>query len=120
MSERKFANVSGVMLNMLRAFYSDRMNEERREKEDALFAQFTKLDGVEAFETLKADHDKYSLEEIEEKCYAILGRQEAGRSTMKFSATGESQTRLPVDAGVTSGLEDEPYGGLFVKYGRGK
>ena len=119
MCERKFVNVSGE-LNMLRAFYSNRMNEERREKEDVLFAQFAKLDGVEAFETLKADHDKYSLEEIEEKCYAILGRQEAGRSTMKFSATGESQTRLPVDAGVTSGLEDEPYGGLFVKYGRGK
>ena len=119
MSEHKFANVQSE-LNALRAFRAECESKERAEKEQALFAQFTKLDGVEAFEALKADHAKYSLEEIEEKCYAILGRQEAGRSTMKFSATGESQTRLPVDAGVTDGLEDEPYGGLFVKYGRSK
>lgn len=78
---------------------------------DAVFANFEDLEGIEAFENLKNDYAKFSKDDLEEKCYAIRGRN---GTTAKFSL--ETPTaKMMVE---TPAYDDEPYGGLFVEYGK--
>ena len=59
---------------------------------------------------------QYSKEDIEEKCYAIRGRN----ASMNFSLNNNQMTvRMPVEKEVR-GDEDEPYGGVFKRYGIGR
>ena len=84
---------------------------ENKKREDVLSKpEFAKLEGVEAFDELRADMSKYDVETLEDKCYAILGRM---NSSAKFSLETKSP-KLPV--GNTQST-DEPYGGIFTKYG---
>lgn len=78
---------------------------------EEMFAQFEDLIGVEAFESLRENSGALSVEEIEERCYALRGRKQSG----KFALETQKVTKLPVEK--TSGVEDEPYGGVFAKYG---
>lgn len=58
------------------------VKREREESETALFEKFEKdLGGVDEFTALKDDCAKFTLDEIEEKLFSILGRK-----TAKFSA----------------------------------
>lgn len=77
----------------------------------AVFANFTDLDGIEAFEVLKTDYAKYSKEDLEEKCFAIRGRN---GTTAKFNLE-DTTARVVVE---TPTDDDEPYGGVFLKYGK--
>lgn len=96
----------------------DELREFKRSTESAIleaereeiFSNFEDLVGVEAFDALRNDCDKFDLETIEEKCFAIRGRQ---GSVQKFSAK-EQKTKLPVER--TTEVSNEPYGGLFEKY----
>ena len=77
----------------------------------AVFANFTDLDGIDSFETLKSNYADYSKEDLEEKCFAIRGRN---GTTAKFNledATARVVVETPTD-------DDEPYGGVFLKYGK--
>ena len=98
-------------LDTLRQFKRDAEEAEKEEARSQMFAKFADLAGVEAFEALKADCANYSAEELEEKCYAIRGRQ---APVAKFTATEQKAPKIHIDR---SGKEDEPYGGLFEKYG---
>ena len=86
--------------------------EERAAAEDAVFARFGDLNGVEAFDSLRANCSEMSIEDIEEKCFAIRGRV----NTKVFSVEKPKQTRLPIDKRNMSNMSDEPYGGLFVEF----
>lgn len=60
------------------------------------------------------DIHKFSLEELEEKCFAILGRK---TNSQKFSKNENEGIKLPLgNASVSSLDEDDGYGGLFSKY----
>lgn len=97
-------------LGELRQYKSDAENAIARGERDEVFAQFEDLVGVEAFETLKEKCMEYDLDTIEEKCYAIRGRQGV---PAKFSAE-QKVPKLKVEKEDKSKL---PYGGLFEKYG---
>lgn len=99
-------------LTTLRQYKSNIETEaENKKREDVLSKpEFAKLEGVEAFDELRADMSKYDVETLEDKCYAILGRM---NSSAKFSLETKSP-KLPV--GNTQST-DEPYGGIFTKYG---
>lgn len=87
---------------------------------DNVFAQFPDLNDVEAFNDLKAqiendlatDYSKVDSEILEEKCFAIRGRQgihknfstNQGIPKLKVGKDGEEHTA-------------EPYGGIFEEYG---
>lgn len=75
---------------------------------NAVFAKFTELEGNERFEELKKSHDGMTVDEIEDKCFAIKGRM----SKLQFSAEETEKVIIPVEQ--TS--SDEPYGGLCKKY----
>lgn len=96
-------------LDKLRQFKSDTESAIAQNKRDEIFAQFEDLSGIDAFEELKEKCSDYDLETLEEKCYAIRGRNS---SAMKFSAK-EKNPKLKVPK---TDISNEPYGGLFVKY----
>lgn len=104
------AAASTEELAALRKFKSDVESSKEKNKRDEMFAQFEDLNGVEAFETLRERSMEYDLEVLEEKCFAIRGRNGA---TVKFSREPKP-TKLPV---VQHTVENEPYGGVFTEYG---
>jgi hypothetical protein len=62
-------------VNELREYKSDIEKTERQTALDELFATFDeKLSECEEYSAIKEDNSKYSVVEIEEKCYAMLGR----------------------------------------------
>lgn len=95
-------------LNELRQYKLSIEAEERRVAIDETFGKFECLNGIEAFEALKTDCSDMSIEDIEEKCFAIKGR------SMTFSAAQPSTVRIPVSAHVQT--DKTPYGGLVEKY----
>lgn len=118
-------NVSDVIKNAcssVDAAWSEKYNTLSVETEElkkfkvdteaaAVFANFNDLEGVEAFETLKTEYPNYSKEDLEEKCFAIRGRN---GTAAKFSL--ETPTAKMVVE--TPAYDDEPYGGLFIEYGK--
>lgn len=96
-------------LDELRQFKSDIENAAAKDVREDIFSQFEDLSGIEAFENLKEDCMKYDLETLEEKCFAIRGRN---GTAVKFSAK-EKVPKLKVPK---TDISNEPYGGLFVKY----
>lgn len=116
--EAKYNKASGTITSMeaelgeLRQFKSDTEENADKEAKEKLFSDFTDLDGVEDFEALRADMKKYDIAALEEKCYAIRGRNGA---PLKFSLESKAP-KLPVDKTEVS---KEPYGGLFTEYGIG-
>lgn len=113
--EEKYNTASETMktlnseLTELRQYKQQKLADERAADEDAVFAMFTDLNGIEAFETLRADCSEMSIEEIEDKCYAIRGRN----TTQTFSAAKPKSVRIPAGEGHPG---DEPYGGLFIEF----
>ena len=103
-------NQMNTELSELRQFKQDKLKDERAADEDAVFAMFPDLSGVEAFENLRKSCAEMSIDEIEDKCFAIRGRN---TSVQNFSAQKPKAPRLPVEK---SGAADEPYGGLFVEF----
>lgn len=103
-------------LSELKEFKNQIEESQAKADRDAVFAQFDDLTGVEAFENLRQSCEDgsvdFTIEELEDKCYSIRGRQ---GSPAKFSADPKSTTpRLKVPREEPS---DEPYGGIFKKYG---
>lgn len=96
-------------LNELRQYKQQKVDDERAADEGAVFAMFADLNGIEAFEALKGNCSELSIDELEDKCFAIRGRN----ATHTFSAQKQKSTRLPVEKRTMDG---EPYGGLFVEF----
>lgn len=104
-------------LERLRKFESDALNAQRNSAIEEIFSRFPDLEGNEMFEALKGTHADMSIEQIEDKCFSIRGRA-AAEGTLSFSASGDSTIRLPIE---NTGVDhnNEPYGGIFAKYGIG-
>jgi hypothetical protein len=112
----KYQTASDTILSMeselgnLRQFKTDTENAIAQGERDEVFAQFEDLVGVEAFEALREHCVEYSIEDLEEKCFAIRGRN--GMQT-KFSYKSKAP-KLPIERGVRT---EEPYGGIFAESG---
>lgn len=100
-------------LDELRKFKSDTEEAIEEGKRDELFSKFEDLTGIEEFEALKEDNSEYNIDALEEKCYAIRGKNS---SELKF--TKAKTPKLKVSSIDYSGDSNEPYGGLFVKYAK--
>lgn len=96
----------------LRKFHDETVAEQRKVQVDEVFAQFADLNGNDAFEALKANNDGISVEAIQEKCFAIRGRN------MKVTFSAKPDTvKLPVERGASASDPSEPYNGIFARYG---
>lgn len=115
--EAKYQSASDTIASMkseldtLRQFKADTDAAVAKTERDEIFAQFEDLSGVEAFEALKAEAEKYDVATLEEKCFAIRGKN----TVAKFSYdAGIKVPKIKVDKNDTT---TEPYGGLFRRYG---
>lgn len=97
-------------LEDLRQFKNDTLGAIELEKRNSVLAKFGDLDGVSEFDELREQCMDYSIEALEEKCYAIRGRNIA---TAKFEYKPKT-TKLAVEKNMVS---HDPYGGIFAKYG---
>lgn len=104
-------NTLSAEIDDLRKYKEDKLELERKDAIDAIFSAFEDLVGVEAFETLRVNSKDLSIEDLEEKCYALRGRK---NSNLHFSTSSKKVPKLPVQAPDMT--ENEPYGGLFIKY----
>lgn len=104
-------NISSMQqeLEVLQKFKKDTETDAEKEKRKSILDQFEDLAGVEAFEKLCENCMEYDVDTLEEKCYAIRGRN----NPVKFSLEDKTP-RIKVDKTETTA---EPYGGVFVKYG---
>ena len=114
--EQKYQTASDTISSMeselgtLRQFKTDTEDAIAKGERDEVFAQFEDLIGVEAFENLRVHCTEYSIEDLEEKCYAIRGRN---GTTAKFSYESKAP-KLPIEQ---TNITPEPYGGVFAEYG---
>lgn len=114
--EDKYNAASDTIENMnteleeLRTYKNQIEEEKRKSDEDAVFSMFADLLGVKEFEDLRENCSDFSIEQIEEKCFALRGR----KNTMEFSERKQKNTRLPIDK--KSYAADEPYGGIFLEF----
>lgn len=98
-------------LDTLRQFKSSAEEAAARVERDGIFSQFEDLVGVEAYETLREHCTEYSVEDLEEKCYAIRGRN---GTVAKFSHEPKAP-KLPIEK--KGDISKEPYNGAFVEFG---
>ena len=114
--EAKYQTASDTISTMetelgeLRQFKADTESAALESAREKVFAQFEDLVGVEAFEALRENCAEYDAESLEEKCYAIRGRN---GSVAKFSLENKTP-KLKVDK---TDISNEPYGGIFIQYG---
>lgn len=114
--EVKYQNASDTIgsmeneLGVLRKFKEDTENAIAMNAREEIFAQFEDLIGVEAFEALRADCMNIDIEAVEEKCYAIRGRN---GTQAKFAL----ESKAPKIKVEKNDMSKEPYGGIFVRYG---
>lgn len=90
--------------------------EKRTADEAEVFSHFADLNGNELFEQLRGDCSEMTIDQIEEKCFAIRGRS---TPAIHFSLdTPTKAPRIPIEH-PGAGKMDEPYGGVFAKYNVG-
>ena len=88
--------------------------KEFEQKANDVFARFSDLADDERFKLLRDNCSDMSIEDIEDKCFAIRGRN----TQVKFSQNN-NPIRLPVEGKLDKNDADEPYGGVFVEFGIG-
>jgi hypothetical protein len=102
----------------LRTYKADKTAAEHQAQIDAIFAKsdFESLKDDKEFTDFKANVGDTALEDIENKCYAILGKVIA-KSKANFSAQKPVEN-VPVVVKVdnTPSSDSAPYGGLFDEY----
>ena len=111
--EEKFANATKDF-EELKKFHDETVAAQRKAAMDEVFASFGDLVGNESFEALKANYGELTVDEVNEKCFAIRGR--SMKVTFSANQQAPASVKLPVERGVKSG-EVEPYNGIFAKYG---
>ena len=97
----------------LRTYKANIEKEKRESEENSVFSKFdSKLGHIEDYTNLKNNCSEYSIEEIEEKCYAIVGRY-------GISMIEAEQSNDETSAKFSLGSEEKPespYGNVFKEY----
>ncbi|WP_226035618.1 hypothetical protein [Aquibacillus saliphilus] len=98
----------------LRQFKSTRLSEERAEQEKELFESFSSELTEDEIKDVKDAAPDYSLEEIEEKLFTLVGKKKSN-----FSKQTKKDKQSTIKIGVSrDNHNDKPiaYGGIFEKY----
>ena len=111
--EQKYAEAMEQIASMqaeldeLRAYRDAAEYEKARAEKDAVLKEFDDLADTPEFSTLRDEMDKFSADELREKCYAMRGRMfsaEKHTPSPKFTLHRETMS------------DDAPYGGIVEKY----
>lgn len=97
----------------LRTFKHNKEDEERKEQEKELFANFSKVLNEDDISELKENASDYSLEELENQLYILVGRK---KSNFSVSTRKKSDmVKVQIDDDI-EGQDEKPYGDLFTTY----
>ena len=98
----------------LRTYQTEKLATERKNAEDKVFAmtEFEKIHDNDEFKAIQEKAKDYSIGDLTDKCFAILGRANANFSLN--DSKPKATVKVTVD--VTNDKTD-PYGGLFETYG---
>ncbi|PLR72308.1 hypothetical protein [Bacillus sp. UMB0728] len=99
----------------LRQFKAGKLQEERTEKESALFDSFSNELTEEDVKDLKETASEFSLEQLEEKLFTLVGKKKANFTKQPKR---EKQTSVKIEVENTSTEEPAPYGGLLEKFSK--
>ncbi len=102
----------------LRTYKADKIASERQANIDAIFAKsdFESIKDNKEFNDFKANVGNMSLEDIENRCYTILGKTTAKEKANFSINKPENKPSVVVKVDTTPAPED-PYGGLFSEFG---
>lgn len=95
-------------------------SQERKEKIRKVFETFDQsLEGVEEYEALKSQAEQIAdtPDEIQKKCFILLGEKELASFNKKANSQKKPESLVSFSL-LHSNNEEEPYGGLYKKYGR--
>lgn len=98
-------------LDELRTYRATTESDKKESQVNAVFSQFEDLAGDSTFESLKCSYGEMSVEDIEDKCYAIRGR----KMSLKYSAEKATAPKIMVSQ-VEEKLNNAPYGGIVDKF----
>lgn len=105
-------------VNELSEFKKNVESEAVTKQKNELLDKFSDLSGIEEFELLKGSIGGMEIPDIEEKCFAIRGKNIASLNFAANAAT-RANTRLAIDKANNEALSDkEPYGGIVIKYSK--
>lgn len=105
----------------LRQYKADAESAQRNATLDAVFSKFdSRLAECEDYKALKESNSDYSVDQVEEKCYAMIGRmntenpasEEEGVVRVGYSVHFENEMKKDADKKL--------YGGLFEIFGKNK
>lgn len=88
--------------------------KERNIKVEELFARFEDLQDVEEYSALKSNSDAYSLEELETKLFAMLGKKAFSLKTKNKAK--KDTVKILIENNHHAETINDNYGGLFNKY----
>ena len=80
---------------------------------DAILSEFSDLEGNEAFEALKADHAKFSSDELRRECFVIRGMSVVVAKPQEE----DKPPRFAVFNKSGDTASEKPYNGVFQKFG---
>ena len=87
--------------------------EKRKAEEESVFSKFDcKIGHIEDYTNLKSNCSEYSISELEEKCYAIVGRY-------GISMISDNQTEEEISTKFSLNTEEKvelPYGNVFKEF----
>lgn len=96
----------------LKEFERNTLETQRKQAEESLFEQFSELNGLEEFEVLKQNASNYNLNELEEKCYALLGKKVSKYSSNKINKKDKVKVEFNKNINSVNSEFDE----LFDRY----
>lgn len=97
----------------LREFKIETEKKEHESKVSKMFKDFQ----LNEQDVEGLDIHKFTIEEIEEKCYAILGKKLASKKNFSKKGIEDRKIHLPLDDDIDNN-NDSPYGELFDKYNK--
>lgn len=100
-------------LVVLREFKANKIQEERNTQETELFSRFSAELTEEEIEQVKETASEFTLEQLEEKLFVMVGKKKA-----TFSMQPKKEKQATVKVEVETKIEDEynPYGSILSKY----
>lgn len=103
----------------LRQFKADTESAKRTAELETVFSKFdSRLEDCEEYKALKESNSEYSVDQIEEKCFAMVGRMSAEFSTNE--AEGVVRVDYCAHFENDKDVDRKPYGGLFEIFGNNK
>ena len=111
-------NAQSIEFEDLKKFKKETLEKERKVNLDKVFDKFDeKLLGVEDYQTLKDNNVDFSIEDVENKCYAMLGRMDFDKEPSTKNDNSVGVIKVDTEETFEDDNDDNEYcGGILRRY----